>query len=475
MVSSFRFRTLTQIFALAAILISVPLLAGTVSAFFYIKGLSSDSRTLVVRSLEIGRESEKLVDHINELNRTAQQYIVVRDEELYKLYARKHQRLIEILDWLKLLVDKEEALHVLQDIRGVSNTAFERLQDFSESPEREIDAQVFDRLAGLSEDLRFFSDTAIRNQLDRAAQRVETARWVLYWVWGISSVLVVAFVVVLTWFIARPLRRMDSHIRRLGRGYFDDPIRVDGPADITELADRLDWLRIRLVEVDQIKEQFFREMSHQLKTPLASIREGADLLLEQPRDDNASRQSEVVELLHNNSVELQRMLDNMLNFSAWRAKPGHLHKERFRIKPLVESVVRRLQTRLLGHDIDVKMDCPDDLEVEMDREKCRVIFDNLLSNAVKYSPEQGVIFIRIASGRSAVRMEVSDQGPGVPFEYRDRIFELFSLGDGPASDGTRGSGIGLALVKAYVQAHGGDVSVDSSENNGARFRIAIPH
>lgn len=472
--SSVRFRSLSQIFTLAVVLISVPLVAGTVLAFFYIERLSSDSRELVVRSLEIGRESEKLIAHIEELSRTARQYLVVRDQEVYNLYSQKHVRLIDTVEWLELLMDNQEAKQVLADIREASWTALERMQQASDSPEAEIDTEIFDRLIGLSEDLSFFSNDAIRGRLDETTRRVETARGGLYWVWGVSAVLIVAFIMVFAWFIARPLRRMDTQIRRLGRGYFDDPIKIEGSSDIAELGSRLDWLRERLLEVDRIKEHFFRETSHQLKTPLASIREGVDLLLEQAQDSDPEHRRQVLELVHGNSTELQRMLDNMLKFSAWRADPGHLHKERFEMKPVVEGVVRRFSTQVMTHELEVRVDCPEDFEVNMDREKCRVILDNLVSNAVKFSPQKGVIFVRVSRERSGLRIAVSDQGPGIRPDLRDRIFELFYLREGSDSNGTQGSGIGLALVKAYAQAHGGEVRVESSEYNGARLVVEIP-
>lgn len=472
--SPVRFRSLLQIFLLGVALISVPLLAGTVLTFIYIERLSDDSRSLVVRSLEIGRETEKLIDHIEELNRTAQQYVVVGDKELYNLYTQKHFRLVDTLEWLELLVDKEEAQQVLEDIRSVSDSAFQQIQMVSRSPDAEISNENFEKLSELSDSLRMFSNTAIRNQLDIAAQKVETARLTLYWIWIISSLFMVAFVVVFVWFIARPIRRIDSHIRRLGRGEFAEPVRIEGPGDIAELGARLDWLRTRLGEVDQIKERFFREMSHQLKTPLASIREGADLLMDESGRIAADREQEVLELVHNNSIELQRMLDNMLNFSAWRADPGNVHWDRFQIRPVVDTVTHRFRASLLSRDLSIDIDCPEDLEVNMDREKCRVILDNLISNALKFSPEHGTITVAVAKGDSGVTMDVSDEGPGVPAEERERIFRLFYLSDPPASSQSRGTGVGLALVRAYVQAHRGEVYVESTEGRGARFRVTIP-
>ncbi len=473
--SLFRFRSLSQIFVMGVVLISVPLLAGTVLTFIYIERLSNDSRSLVVRSLEIGRETEKLIGHIEELNRTAQQYVVVGDEELYNLYTQKHFRLIDTLEWLKLLVEKQEARQVLNDIRTVSESVFEQMQLVTGTLNAAVSNEDFDRLVELSDDLRNFSNTAIRNQLDIAAQRVETARLTLYWIWGISSLFMVAFIVVFTWFIAKPIRRIDSHIRRLGQGELEESIRIKGPTDIAELGTRLDWLRSRLGEVDQIKERFFREMSHQLKTPLASIREGADLLKDESGRIGPDRQQEVLEILRNNSIELQRMLDNMLNFSAWRADPGNVYKDRVEMKQVVNTVVQRFRTPLLSHDLQLRVDCPEDLVVELDREKFRVILDNLISNAVKFSPEHGEIVVRAARTRAAVRIDVVDEGPGVPPEERHRIFDLFYLSDPPASSQSRGTGVGLALVRAYVEAHGGTITVQSAPgNSGAQFSVTIP-
>jgi two-component system, NtrC family, sensor histidine kinase GlrK len=469
----FRFRSLSQVFLAGVVLISVPLLAGTILTFIYIERLSADSRSLVVRSLEIGRETEKLIVHIEELSRTAQQYMVVGEQELYDLYIRKHYRLIDTLEWLGLLVDEDEARQVLDDISSVSESAFRQMQTAAGNPGADINDGHFDQLVELSDRLRFFSSTAIRNQLDTAARRVETARLALYWTWGISSVFVAVFIVIVAWFISKPIRRMDWHIRRLGQGEFDEGVRIEGPADIVKLGERLDWLRTRLGEVDQIKERFFREMSHQLKTPLASIREGADLLMDESDRITPESRREVLGLLHSSSLELHRMLDNMLNFSAWRADPGRIYQENFRIRQLVDAVANRFRAMLLARNMTIRVECREDLVVSMDRDKCRVILDNLISNAVKFSPDYGEIVVSVDINGSTMELGVTDQGPGVPAEERDKIFELFYLGEAPGAGQSRGTGVGLALVRAYAEAHGGRVHIES-RGKGAKFRVTIP-
>lgn len=465
---------MSQIFTLGILLVSVPLLVGTVLTFIYIERLSDESHALVVRSMEIGRETERIVDHIEELNRAAQQYMVVKNEEIYSLYAQKHSRLIDMLGWLDLLVEAPETGQVIDDIHSVSISAFEEIKSVSGESDVELDESHFDELAELSESLSFFSNAAMRKKLNSAASRVDTARTVLYWTWGISLLFMLAFAAVFVWFIARPVRRMDEHIRRLGQGRFEEPVKIDGPADIAKLGIRLDWLRRRLSDVGRIKERFFREMSHQLKTPLASIREGTELLMGDGTELTLKDRREVLDLLYDNSVELQRMLENMLKFSAWRDNPENLYRERFYMEEMIENVASRFQSSILSRSLSVQVKCPHNLEVELDREKCRVIVDNLLSNAVKCSPAGGEIVISVCESGRFIYLDVVDQGSGIPEQDRNRVFELFYLGGEAEYGQSRGTGVGLALVKAYTEAHGGTVRVEPTQGKGAHIRVTFP-
>src|SRR5690606_22644947 len=223
----------------------------------------------------------------------------------------------------------------------------------------------------------------------------------------------------------------------------------------------------------QGKDQFMREMSHQLKTPLASIREGTELLLDGAVSASPNTQREVLEILHQNSLELQRMLENLLGFSAWRTNPSQVNRETVKLRALIGSIVERYGIVALSRYIALRVECPDDLEVVADRAKMRVIVDNLLSNAIKFTPAGGDIRIVARRTDGGFTLDVIDDGPGVPVSEKDVIFDLFYQGR-HTSEQLRGTGVGLALVKAYVESQGGSINIVPEYEPKGHFRVFIP-
>ena len=153
--------------------------------------------------------------------------------------------------------------------------------------------------------------------LQRATQRAQRN---LFWETLLLVPLTLAVVGVFTYLFGRPIRAIDRAISELGRGTFSRPIAIRGPADLERLAAQLEWLRGRLLDLAQEKNRFLRHMSHELKTPLANIREGTELLMDGAVGELQSGQREVTAILRENGMKLQRLIENLLSFSAWQAK-----------------------------------------------------------------------------------------------------------------------------------------------------------
>ena len=137
----------------------------------------------------------------------------------------------------------------------------------------------------------------------------------------------------------RPLRRIDRALDALGRGDYDTRIQIRGPSDLVKLGTQLEWLRQRLIEVAEAKNRFLRHMSHELKTPLASIREGTELLLEGAVGTVPAEQREVIGILRDNGIQLQRHIENLLSYSAWEARAVTLDLEEFPLRDLIRGVI----------------------------------------------------------------------------------------------------------------------------------------
>jgi two-component system sensor histidine kinase GlrK len=254
---------------------------------------------------------------------------------------------------------------------------------------------------------------------------------------------------------------------------FSRAVLVQGPSDLQRLGRQLEWLRVRLLDLATEKNRFLRHISHELKTPLANIREGTELMIEGAVGPLDVNQREVVTILRENGIKLQRMIENLLSFSAWQAKSVGLELSEFELQPLVRSVVEAQTLTLAAHRIqlDVKVQ---EVEVTADRSKLRLILDNLLSNAVKFTPDGGTIYIHGLTYRGQLVLDVADTGPGIPAEDRERVFEAFYTGKGRQGGHVRGTGIGLSVVMEFVQAHGGTIELVDGVPRGAHFRLRLP-
>jgi two-component system sensor histidine kinase GlrK len=282
-----------------------------------------------------------------------------------------------------------------------------------------------------------------------------------------------AVVGVFTYLFGRPIRAIDRSINELGRGTFSRPIAIRGPADLERLAAQLEWLRVRLLDLAQEKNRFLRHMSHELKTPLANIREGTELLMDGAVGELQSAQREVTAILRENGMKLQRLIENLLSFSAWQAKSVGMEVSEFKLRPLIKSVLENQQLTLVAQRVrlDVQVE---DLTPLADRPKLRLILDNLLSNAIKFTPRGGTISIHARREREQLVIDVVDSGPGIPPDERNRIFEAFYQGKTPQGGHVKGTGIGLSVVTEFVNAHGGSIEILEAATGGAHFRVRLP-
>jgi two-component system, NtrC family, sensor histidine kinase GlrK len=285
----------------------------------------------------------------------------------------------------------------------------------------------------------------------------------------VTAVLIVVFLLA----VSRPLRRIDRAIDALGRGRYDAPIVIRGPADLVKLGDQLEWLRQRLIEVAEAKNRFLRHMSHELKTPLAGIREGTELLLEGAVGPVGAEQREVIGILRDNGIQLQRHIENMLSYSAWESRTVGLDLEEFPIRDLVRTVIDAHRMTVLAHRLRLSVEVGD-FKVTADRAKLRLILDNLISNAVKYTPPDGSIRVNAVSDGTGLLVDVIDSGPGIAPEDRAHLFEAFYTGRSQTNGALRGTGIGLSVVLEFTEAHGGTIILIDREGGGAHFRLRLP-
>ncbi len=464
-------------------LVILPLVGALAYSAFNTERLAGKSRTAVFNASQAARASRSLVDRIAAVERVAQQMAVLNDAGLASDYARVHRSFTQLaaeIAQLPLDAAQAQALNVtVQNERELYELLTERSRPRIDS--RAVSERV-DQLIDSARDVLAINNRVVDREVERLRVSAEQVQRNIILLLIFSTAVALAIALALTRYIARPITEIDGAIRQLGGADFSQPISVRGPEDLRYLGRRLDWLRRRLDEFETQKNRFLRHVSHELKTPLTALREGAELLNDQVAGPLAPPQRQVVGIMRDNSVKLQRLIEELLDYQRALHAAASLEVKPLQLGPLVEEAVHAHELAAQAKGLRLVVDSHS-ATVEADPEKLRSIVDNLISNAVKFTPPGGTIKVsaRVGGGNSAGEavIEVLDSGPGVPPEERDSIFNLFFRGRRPENTTAPGavrvksSGLGLAIARELVEAHGGQIAVVAG-GAGGHFRVTLP-
>mgnify|MGYP001827272703 FL=1 len=453
----------------------LPLLLAVIWALLSLDRVAAQSERLVFTGVSATESNRRLVEQLGSLERVALQYQVLRNPESLQLMRDDLASLqAQLLD-MAPVVEEAGATGLAATI---GTGAFGIVAELERSDI--TDEQLATAIAGFGpledrvEELTTILSTYVDTELSRLQETARDAQRVSAWQIAALVPGTIALVLIFTFLVSRPITQIDRAIHQLGQSGFSKPIEIKGPTDLERLGRQLDWLRVRLLELAQEKNKFLRHMSHELKTPLANIREGTELLLDGSVGELEPAQSEVADILRTNGLKLQQLIENLLSFSAWQTKSEVLTLVRFPLRAQVISVAKAQRLALKAAHIQLKLDV-DDITVNADQDKIRTVIDNLLSNAIKFTPRDGLITIRASRTPTSFILEFGDTGPGVPEEEGPHIFDAFFQGRREQGGQVGGTGIGLSVVRECVQAHDGTLElVNSDEFPGAHFRIEIP-
>ncbi|MEO5660597.1 MAG: HAMP domain-containing sensor histidine kinase [Polaromonas sp.] len=469
MLQRFSFR---QLLVIAFLLIAALLGAASVRALFALQDLTLQSRDNAARALDLSGAAQSLRERSVSMERSSRQSVVLDDRILRQRFREEARDATTILARLAsedILAAKappwRSHLETMTELlTGTLATALER--------ERQL-TQEFRELEGINAAIAMQVQQTILQRNRSLQEKLESSRKHLAQqvTWAIVLAVVMAMVFGI-WF-TRPLKRLENAIVGLGENRLDRVIAIQGPADLVLVGERLNWLRLRLVELDADKSRFLRHISHELKTPLASLREGVSLLEDGVAGPLSHDQREIAQILRHNTGVLQSQIEDLLRFNTAAFEARQLHRQPVDLLHLIEDQVdaQRLQWRARELTVNIS---GKPLKMDVDPEKIGTALANLLSNAIRYSPLKGMIELALSQQPGLVCIDIQDQGIGVATADRERIFEPFYRGERQPVDGVRGSGIGLSIVHEYIAAHGGRIEL-LQDPPGTHFRIEFPH
>ena len=456
-------------------LVVLPLLLAVIWALVNLDRVAAQSERLVATGVSAAENNRLLEERVGSLERLALQHQVLRNPDTLLIMREDLAALQGQLVQMAPLVEEARAADLAVVIGNGAAGIVSALSEREISDERMAAAiQRFGPLERQVKQLTGILSSYVESELSRLQETARDAQRASAWQVALLVPGTIALVLIFTMLVARPISQIDRAIHQLGQRGFAKPIRIKGPTDLEQLGRQLDWLRVRLLEIAQEKNKFLRHMSHELKTPLANIREGTELLLDGSVGELEPPQREVTDILRANGLKLQQLIENLLSFSAWQTKSEVLTLSDFNLRSQVTSVAKAQRLALKAAQIQLILDV-DDIVVNADQDKMRTVIDNLLSNAIKFTPQDGLITARATRTPRSFILEVGDTGPGIPPEERPRIFDAFFQGRREQGGQVAGTGIGLSVVRECVQAHDGTVElVDSDEFPGAHIRIEIP-
>ena len=457
---------------LAAFLVIAALLGGAaVQALLTLEHVAKQSRAVAHNAVRLTENVQRLAERTVAMERSARQFLVLDDDGLRERYQAAWQEARATQEVIASAMPAEA--QTFHDWAIQAEGAWDILNATPRQAALPLLTPIFSRLHAANEALAERSQKEVDRRNDALLADLERRRQLISGLVIGALVVAAGFAFGFGWWLSRPMRRIGAAINRLGANQFDQPIVVRGPVDLKRLGSQLDWLRQRLAALESDKTRFVRHISHELKTPLASIREGVALLQDGVAGELTPDQAEIARILRDSTAALQGQIEDLLRYHATAFEAQRLRCQPVDVKALLLRIAEAQRLQWQAKHLSVSVSGASG-RAELDADKLSVALGNLLSNAVRFSPAGSPIRFVVTDGKGRLAIDCIDEGPGVAPEDADHIFDPFYQGRHQPVGARHGSGIGLSIVHEYVRAHGGSVRLMPREG-GAHFRIELPH
>jgi signal transduction histidine kinase len=294
------------------------------------------------------------------------------------------------------------------------------------------------------------------------------------WVRGaVAMILSLLMVQVLARGMTSPLREMAAASRAMARGDYGKRVTASSKDEVGELARAFNKMAGDLEQIDRIRKDLVANVSHELRTPLGALQ----AVLENLIDGVVQPDKESLASMHKQVDRLSRLVEQLLDLSRLESGASPLQPRRFEVAPVLQSATDEALAHArhrIQNDIEFVVEVPADLELVADPDRIHQVTSNLVANAVRHSPPGGQVHLAAHRNGRSVRIEVSDQGPGIPPEEAARVFERFYRSDSGRSSSDGGAGLGLAIARWIVDLHGGEIKAEQAAPRGCRIVVDLP-
>jgi len=472
---SIRRFTIKQLTLLGFAVVALPLVLALIFSAAQVNQLSQQGANSVFSVAALTKANLELNKIQLKMERYASQYLVLKNETLKEDYLLSQQNAVDIVN-ANLASSSSAQLRQLSDAYIANINVITSLLNNVQSQQTNLELLQphFISLSGLSQKINLHSNELIANhatQIKQSADSVSQTMLNSLFIIPIAFLLAGIFTVLIT----KPLKKLTGKIQILEQGNFEQAIKLKGSAEVREIADALEVMRTRLHALELQKSSFIRHISHELKTPLAAIREGTELLYDNSVGELNAEQQEICHIIKDSVNRLQKLIEDLLDFNIVLDSTSLQDSEKFSFSSVLTPVIeqRKLDIKRKQLTIDCQL-LPISLNGNV--KQLNVVLDNLLSNAIKYSPNNSKIIIKNQLSDGMMQLSITDNGPGLTTQATEKIFEAFYQGPAPENSQIKGSGLGLTIVKELMMRLNGDITIKNRADNtsGVVAQVILP-
>ncbi len=430
--------------------------------------------TSTVRSQELAKQ---LQDNIQDENEYAKKYRISNDQIYFSLFIETSKQVDHNLDILfekqssfedRLLIHNMKKAHesIVADMQKKDSKAID-IDEIREQTRQKNIGALFDSLDLLIRRNHSSIGKEMTNIESIIARSIQFA--ILLIIGTFLAATTIALIITRT--ITRPIYQLIRGTEQIARGRFEK-ILVSSHDEIALLADAVNDMSTKINETNELKTQTMQQISHELKTPLQAMQSAHDVLkISGSVNDRQMRMLDTIKRGIDKVTDFSTQYLDLAKIESGIMQYNMTLSDLFKI---VKPVVDDAKLVAASKNITIELDSTETPKVEVDTEKVSIIVSNLISNAIKYTRENGKILVSISPSDLGVQVQVQDSGIGINPDELPNVFVRFYQASNIEKIESKGSGVGLAIVKAYAEGHGGKVHVESSLDRGSSFKVEFP-
>jgi len=460
--------------------VALPLVFALLYSANQVTQLSHQSTSAIFNVAELVKTNRQLNFTLDKMERSASQFLILKDQDILVRYFQQEQNIRVNLAENSVFKSDEILRKHSQKLSNIISYLHQylnqhQLQTASLDPLK----SYFKELIKIKKEITERSNNLLLSQAEQIRASASDVRHDM-----LKSLTIIPFAFIIAaifiFLITNPLKELLSKIQHLEQGDFNNTVTFSGSPEIKEIADALEVMRNRLHALELQKSSFIRHISHELKTPLAAIREGTELLYDNSVGELNAGQKEISKIIRSSVNRLQRLIEDLLDFNIVLDSTSLQDAERIELASLIEQALQQRTLDIKRKNLTI-IHQAQSIKLKVNGKQLSVILDNLLSNAIKYSPINSQIEIVCNLQGSQLNLSVADYGMGIDEEQQKNIFDAFYQGTPAENTQIKGSGLGLTIVKELVMRLKGTIKVTSivaisrDDKSGTTMAITLPN